>query len=62
VNEDSALLNLPRSIEERIPVEGDHSNMVKFRTSGDRTYVTVRDRLCEWARSAPDELSKRFST
>jgi ankyrin repeat protein len=41
VDTDSALLNLPGVHESPIPVDGDHSTMVKFNSPTDRTYQTV---------------------
>jgi len=38
----NALLDLPKSMEERVPVHGaDHSNIVKFNDPGDGAYETV---------------------
>ncbi|KAF8539829.1 hypothetical protein BDD12DRAFT_736122, partial [Trichophaea hybrida] len=42
---DSALLNLPNTLETRIPVDNDHSNMVKFNARQDRTYRIVVSHL-----------------
>ncbi|KAA8900226.1 hypothetical protein FN846DRAFT_959301 [Sphaerosporella brunnea] len=41
VDIDSALLSLPGVNESPIPVDGDHSTMVKFNSQTDRTYKTV---------------------
>ncbi|KAF8243658.1 hypothetical protein K440DRAFT_38426 [Wilcoxina mikolae CBS 423.85] len=41
VDTDSALLSLPGVHESPIPVDGDHSTMVKFNSQTDRTYKTT---------------------
>jgi hypothetical protein len=45
----SAQLYIP--IEERVPVEENHTNMVKFASEEDRTYQTVLRYLKEWVDS-----------
>ncbi|OQU98905.1 Ankyrin repeat-containing protein [Cladophialophora immunda] len=45
VKEPSARFYLPAQIEEAIPVDGDHSTMVKFTSSADDTYQSVRNYL-----------------
>lgn len=45
----SAQLSLP--IEERVPVEANHTNMVKFNSAQDRTYRTVVRYLNKWVDS-----------
>jgi hypothetical protein len=45
VGTDSALLNLPCSIETQIPVDKDHSSMTKFNSTQDRTYRSVLSHL-----------------
>ncbi|KAA8901295.1 hypothetical protein FN846DRAFT_781305, partial [Sphaerosporella brunnea] len=47
VGTDSALLNLPSSIETRIPVDKDHSTIVKFNSKQDGTYRTVVSHVWE---------------
>ncbi|KIW86274.1 hypothetical protein Z517_01669 [Fonsecaea pedrosoi CBS 271.37] len=51
VKEPSARLYLPHQIEEAIPVEGDHSTMVKFASSADNTYQSVRNYLRDYLES-----------
>jgi len=41
VDTDSAVLNLAYVEETAIPVDGDHSTMVKFNSQTDRTYKTL---------------------
>ena len=45
VDTDSALLNHPHVQETPIPVDGDHSTMVKFNSPTDRTYRTILSHL-----------------
>ncbi|KAI9765188.1 MAG: hypothetical protein M1840_007781 [Geoglossum simile] len=60
VNQDSALLNLPENLEKKIPVENDHSDMVKFNTRSDRTYVSVLDQLRKYLEAAPGAIAERL--
>jgi len=46
VNRFSAQLYIPT--EERVPVEENHTNMVKFASAEDRTYQTVVRHLKKW--------------
>jgi hypothetical protein len=48
----SAQLSLP--IEERVPVEANHTNMVKFASAQDPTYRTVVRYLKEWVDSVAE--------
>jgi ankyrin repeat protein len=48
VGTDSALLNLPGSIETRIPVDKDHSSITKFNSKQDRTYRSVLSRMLDF--------------
>lgn len=41
----SAVLQLPKSVEESMPVEGDHSSMVKFKHKDRGTYLVVLGHL-----------------
>jgi hypothetical protein len=63
VTQESATWLLPtEATHMQIPIDADHSNMVKFSDNNDRHYITVRDRLYECMRKAPgiieDHLSK----
>ncbi|OAP62382.1 hypothetical protein AYL99_04585 [Fonsecaea erecta] len=51
VKEPSATFYLPDQIEEAIPVDGDHSTMVKFASSADDTYQSVRNYLRGYLKS-----------
>jgi len=45
----------------QIPIDADHSNMVKFSDNNDRHYITVRDRLYECVRKAPRIIENHLS-
>ncbi|KAF2802307.1 WD40 repeat-like protein [Mytilinidion resinicola] len=60
VDTDSALLQLPDSIEDKIPLDADHSMIVKFDAKWDRGYTSARDKLLQFERDAPDVVEARF--
>ena len=60
VDSDSALLQLPDSIEEKIPVEADHSTIVKFDARSNQCYTSVRDKLRQFEKDAPKVVAARF--
>lgn len=45
VGRESALLNLSPDIETSIPVDADHTNLVKFNTKGDAAYGAIISQL-----------------
>ncbi|KAF2176971.1 hypothetical protein K469DRAFT_605123 [Zopfia rhizophila CBS 207.26] len=60
VDADSALLQLPDLIEEKIPLDADHSMMVKFDNKNSRGYSSVRDKLLQFEQNAPRAVAARF--
>ncbi|USP74943.1 hypothetical protein yc1106_02217 [Curvularia clavata] len=60
VDSDSALLQLPDSIEEKIPLAADHSMMVKFDSKNAQGYSSARARLMQFAQDAPSVVADRF--
>ena len=62
VDSDSALLQLPDAMEEKIPLDADHSMMVKFDNKNARGYSSARDKLKQFAQNAPDVVADRFGT
>ena len=62
VDNDSALLQLPDSIEEKVPLDADHSMIVKFDTRDSRGYTSARDRLVQFEQDAPSVVAARFCT
>ena len=47
-------------MEEKIPVEADHSTIVKFDTRSNQCYTSVRDRLIQFEKEAPKVVAARF--
>lgn len=47
VESESLILNLPSSIEETLPAEGDHSTMVKFEHEHHATFTSLIRKLRE---------------
>jgi hypothetical protein len=45
----------------QIPIDGDHSTMVKFSDNHDPHYITVRDRLYECVKNAPSIIENRLA-
>ncbi|KAI1147078.1 hypothetical protein F4825DRAFT_465998 [Nemania diffusa] len=60
VSEPSATLQLLR--ERKIPVNANHTNMVKFNTPLDPTYTTVVKMLREFVRDAPRVVRQRYDS
>lgn len=57
---DSAVLQLPDSIEAKIPLDHDHSQMVKFDNRNVEGYKSALHYLAEFEKSAPKVVSARF--
>ncbi|KAJ4114729.1 hypothetical protein NW768_011283 [Fusarium equiseti] len=62
VNPDSALLHLPDSMEEKLPVDGDHYTIVKFDSKTSKTYTSVLEKLRQFEKDAPKVILTRFAT
>jgi hypothetical protein len=60
VDPESALLQLPDSMEEKLPVDGDHYTIVKFDSKTSRTYTSVLEKLRQFEKDAPRVISNRF--
>jgi hypothetical protein len=60
VDADSALLQLPDHIEEKIPLHADHSGLVKFNSRNDLGYTSARDKLKRFEQDAPSVITARF--
>ncbi|KAF5669916.1 hypothetical protein FDENT_11382 [Fusarium denticulatum] len=60
VDADSALLQLPDSTEEKIPLDSDHSMIVKFDNKNNRGYASARDKLRQFEQDAPIVVATRF--
>ena len=62
VDTDSALLQLPDSMEEKIPLNADHSMIVKFNDNEDKGYTSARDKLRQFEQDASRVVRARFGT
>lgn len=57
---DSALLQLPDSMEEKIPLDSDHSMIVKFDNKNQRGYTSARDKLRQFEQDATIVVAARL--
>ncbi|KAJ5051219.1 hypothetical protein NUH16_003415 [Penicillium rubens] len=57
---DSALLQLPDHVEDKVPLNADHSTVVKFDTRNAAGYRTALDRLRQFSKDAPQVVAARF--
>ncbi|KAL3428598.1 hypothetical protein BDV09DRAFT_201434 [Aspergillus tetrazonus] len=60
VNADSALLQLPDHVEDKVPLSADHSMIIKFDTRDAAGYRTALDRLRQFVEDAPRVVAARF--
>jgi len=60
VDTGSALLDLPDSIEVKIPVNADHSQIVKFDSRNSEAYKTAVGYLKQFEQDAGEVISARF--
>ncbi|KAK7575342.1 hypothetical protein V3481_017305 [Fusarium oxysporum f. sp. vasinfectum] len=58
----SALLQLPDSMEDKIPLDSDHSMIVKFDDEDNQGYIIARDKLRQFEQDAPGVVAARFCT
>ncbi|RKK27668.1 hypothetical protein BFJ66_g16550 [Fusarium oxysporum f. sp. cepae] len=61
VETDSALLQLPDSMEEKIPLDSDHSMIVKFDNKNQRGYTSALDKLRQFEQDAPIVVAARLT-
>jgi protein SERAC1 len=57
---DSAVLQLPDSMETKIPLHLDHSQMVKFDNTNLEGYKCAVHYLAEFEKNAPTVVASRF--
>jgi hypothetical protein len=62
VDTDSALLQLPDHVEDKIPLHADHSAIVKFDARGSHGYRSALDKLEQFERDAATVVAARFGT
>ncbi|PHH75320.1 hypothetical protein CDD80_2476 [Ophiocordyceps camponoti-rufipedis] len=60
VETESALLQLPESMEVKIPVDSDHSAMVKFDSRNHRAYTSALKRLQQFELLSKEVVEARF--
>ncbi|KAF3002783.1 hypothetical protein E8E15_001031, partial [Penicillium rubens] len=61
VGADSALLQLPDHVEDKVPLHADHSMVVKFDTRNAAGYRTAVDKLRQFLKDAPSVVAARFT-
>ncbi|KAJ5751290.1 hypothetical protein N7533_008318 [Penicillium manginii] len=61
VGADSALLQLPDHVEDKVPLHADHSMIVKFDKRDAPGYRTALDRLRDFSKDAPSVVAARFA-
>ncbi|KUL81720.1 hypothetical protein ZTR_09466 [Talaromyces verruculosus] len=61
VDAESALLQLPDHVEDKVPLHADHSMMVKFDTRNAAGYRTALDKLRQFVKDAPVVVVARFT-
>jgi hypothetical protein len=49
-------------MEEKIPLDSDHSMIVKFDTKNSRGYTSARDKLRQFEQDAVGVVAARFGT
>ena len=57
---DSALLELPDQIEDKIPLHANHSQIVKFDSRTDQGYQSALGKLMQFQEHAPRVVAERF--
>jgi hypothetical protein len=62
VASDSAIwVLLTEAIHMQIPIDADHSTIVKYSDNYDPHYITVRDRLYKCVKNAPGIIENRLA-
>ncbi|CAI7627456.1 unnamed protein product [Penicillium pancosmium] len=61
VGADSALLQLPDHVEDKVPLHADHSMIVKFDKRDAPGYRMALDRLRQFSKDAPSVVAARFA-
>lgn len=60
VDADSAILQLPDDMEEKIPLHADHSQIVKFNKTDAPGYRSALEKLKQFELDAPKVVAARF--
>ncbi|CAG8221500.1 unnamed protein product [Penicillium salamii] len=61
VDTDSALLQLPDHVENKMPLHTDHSMIIKFDTRNMAKYRTTLDKLQQFSKKAPSVMAAQFN-
>ncbi|KAK0761676.1 hypothetical protein N5P37_005658, partial [Trichoderma harzianum] len=61
LDKDSALLQLPDATEDKLPLNSDHSMMVKFSNRSDEGYASAMHKLQQFEKEASKVVKARFS-
>ncbi|KAJ5410945.1 uncharacterized protein N7487_005304 [Penicillium crustosum] len=61
ISADSALLQLPDHVEDKVPLHADHSEVVKFDTRNAAGYRIALDKLRQFSKEAPSVVAARFT-
>ncbi|KAJ5904758.1 uncharacterized protein N7473_001674 [Penicillium subrubescens] len=61
VGANSALLQLPDHVEDKVPLHADHSTVIKFDTRNAAGYRTALDKLRQFLKNAPSVVAARFA-
>ena len=60
VSKDSALVELPQTVEERIAAEGNHSTMVKFSSRNQADYTKALGSLHKFEKETKAVVERQF--
>jgi hypothetical protein len=61
VDESSSLIDLPSHMENPIPLDKNHSDLVKFNSERDSAYQSVKQKLTDYIRDAPAVVQERIN-
>lgn len=62
VTRESAMHAMPdETMCHEMPIDADHSTMVKFDSRSDQSYLSVRNRMKQLAMDAPEVIRDRFA-
>jgi hypothetical protein len=45
----------------QLPINADHTNIVKFSDPSDDDYVIIQSRISQWVKDAPKVIQERFA-
>ena len=59
--ESASRIGIDYNFHKEIPLEADHSGLIKFTSQGDENYRKVQNRLRDLVTAAPETISQRLS-